>query len=137
MVIIGIITVYHLHPLLLGAYVCDFNVSFCHLDHVISSDIPQPHQFHHLILIMWEPRTSASYTMLMRPNKAETAVHGFCSSTFIYFGSTRIFSSISVALVNVFVALTYPFITLTMSFQATSHIPTILHYLINQSTIPV
>ena len=71
----------------------------CAINFVMSSHMSQPSIFHYPdIQCVGTKRSSVSYAMLMRPNKAATAVHGcwFLSSVFILFGSNRVLSLLPV-----------------------------------------
>ena len=73
-------------------------------------------------------RSSVSYAMLMRPNKAEkSSSHG----QLVYFHNNNVFfPSTVISLMHMFVASKYPFVALTLSFLAISHNHTIFSSLV-------
>ena len=72
---------------------------------------------------------SASCAMLMRPHKAQADVYG---RRLLQQGFTPY---TTVALVRMLVALSYPWHALTLSFQVTSHNPTICHHVVEQKIL--
>ena len=56
------------------------------LDVYLHTHIPQALRFYYILCSFWEPESLfASYTILMRPKKAETAVHGCWQSGILRF----------------------------------------------------